>query len=117
MNMRMMKSSTHWIILLLHCIVVVLAAYATHHVNCLNVWHCRGSYSFWMTTASHSYQVITYLRWLTPIVFVACYFGRKAINLRTALVVAFISVVIFLTTLPIYSALIEYWERGWGTAM
>jgi len=104
----------HWNLLSLHFLSVVGAAYASHRANCLNVWDCVGDYSAWMTTAHYAFNLILLLRWLTPILFALFFFSKNRLSFRSSVVFVLVAALIVVATLPIYSGLIDYWERDWG---
>ena len=105
----------YWTLLPLHLIAIVVAAYATHHANCLNVSSCKGDYSAWMSYAHYAYEILDKLRWITPIVFGVFYFRKEILNARKVVIFGLVVTGIAFGTMPIYLTLINYWERSWGT--
>jgi len=68
-----------------------------------------------MSFAHYAYEILDKLRWVVPIAFGVFYFRKRTFHIREVTIFALISAVIILATIPIYTTLIDCWERSWGT--
>jgi hypothetical protein len=95
----------------IHFFIVVMAAFAVHYSNGINVGGFTGDYGLWMDLSNLFCSVFSFSRWAIPVLLVLLLRTNEKKTARIYFIVGVAA--ISFCTWPLYSGLIHFWERNW----
>ena len=102
----------YWTLPSLHFALVVVAAFAVHYSNGINVHGYDGDYGYWMDIGYLGNRMFQFSRWAVPVVLLLVLLRSKERKKEISWF-AVAAVLVIGATWALYSGLIHFWERNW----